>query len=882
MSPARLISILRLRLRSVLLRKQVERELAEELELHLEHRAAYEIAEGRSPDEARRIARHAMQGVEQQKELCRDARGLAWVENLVRDLRLGLRALRNSPGFTVVAVLTLTLGIGANTAIYSVVHAVLLRPLPFAEPDSLVRIYETNTGIDGFHFNLSSPNLLYLRGQARSFESIAALGFSKTFTLAGDAGAQQVSALLVTADFLAAVDASPALGRPFEAADVVEDRQVVLLSHELWTGPFHADPGVIGREIRLDAEPHTVIGVLPQGFRSPWEYGTTTTTDLLIPYGLANADSPRYNYVVARLAPGVTLEQAQAEADTLSPGLERAEAINRDRDPRLHVVSLHEDKVGNYRNSLLVLLASAGVVLLISCANLANALLARGAVQAREYAVRLALGASRGALIRQILAQNLLLAALGCASGLFAAYASVETLVVLAPSRIPRLDEVAIDAPTLAFAVAVSLFTVVAFGLLPALRFSSCRPNEAMQGRGTAGGLGDTRWRGALIAAQAGLSIVLLVGAGLLLRSFAHLRGVDLGFETSRTVAFNVRLPDYRYRTDGSRVRFYDALAERVESLPGVESVGYASMLPLRLLAWGPCNIDSPPAPQSPGDPLCFFQTVSPDYFRTLGIPLLEGRFFTSGDTGWARVVLVNRAFAQRYWPNGSPLGYTLRYGRKQHQATIVGVVGDVRVEGPASAAPLELYFSSTDVEGLPMRPSDFAFKASGDPMALIPAIRAEVQALDSELAVSSVQTMDEVVSKATSEQRFHALLLGLFAALALVLAAVGVYGVAAYAAAQRRREIGVRVAVGARPPDIVALILGRIGRPVAAGVAVGLAAAFALTRVAEAMLFGVGPRDPATFLAATAALLAAGLIAALAPALRAARVDPVQALRID
>ena len=877
----RIFLALRARLRAILRRGQVERELTEELQAHLDERVAYDVAQGKNPEQARREALLAMEGVELQKELCRDARGLAWLESLVRDLRFGLRALRNNPGFTAIAVLTLTLGIGANTAIYSVVHAVLLRPLPFAEPERLVRIYETNSGIDGFHFNITSPNLLYLREHARSFETVAGLGFSKTFTLAGDSGAQQLTALLVTPDFLSAVDVAPVLGRAFAEADVAQNPRVVLLTHELWTGAFHADPAVVGREIRLDGQPHTILGVLPQGFRSPWEYGTTTTTDILIPYGLTHGDSARYNYVVARLAPGVTLEQAQAEADTLSPGLERPQAVDRDRDPRLHVVSLHEDKVGNYRNSLLVLLAAAGVILLISCANLANALLARGAAQAREYAVRLALGASRGALVRQILAQNLLLAALGCAGGILSAYTALETLLALAPSRMPRLQEVAVDAPTLAFAVAASLFTVAGFGLLPALRLSSGRPQEAMRGRGNESP-GNERWRGALIAAQAALSVVLLVGAGLLLRTFAHLRGVDLGFEASRTVAFNVRLPDYRYSTDESRVRFYDALAERVRNLPGVEATGYSSGLPMRLLAWGPCNIDNPPVPQSPSDPLCFFQTVSPDYFRTLGIPLLAGRFFGPADTGSPRVILVNRAFARRYWPNGSPLGYTLRYGRKQNQATIVGVVEDVRVEGPASNAPLELYFPSTDVEGLPMRPSDFAFKSAGDPMALIPAIRAEVQALDSELAISSIQTMDEVVSQSTSEQRFHALLLGLFAALALLLAAVGVYGVAACAAVQRRREIGVRVAVGARRPDIVALILGRIGKPVAAGVALGLAAALALTRVAEAMLHGVGPRDPATFTAAVAALLAVGLVAALAPALRAAKADPLTALRVE
>ena len=587
----RIALAMRARLRALLRRSEVERELAEELQAHLNERIAYEVARGKDPELARREALLDMQGVEQQKELCRDARGLAWLETFLRDLRLAFRSLRKSPGFTAVAVLTLTLGIGANTAIYSVVHAVLLRPLPFHEPDRLVRVYETNSLIQGFHFNFHSPNFLYLRERSRSYESIAAVRGYETFTLAGEGGAELLRGLEVTANFLSTLGVEPALGRDFADADADEGVRAAIVGHELWRRRLAADPNAVGGEIRLNAQSYTGVGVLPPGFRSPTEYGAPEVADLLLPYGFAGVDVSRegttYNNAIARLGSGVDLEQARAEAETLAAGLDDAFAFKQRPNMRLHVVSLYEDKVGNYRNSLLVLLGATGLVLLISCANVANALLARGAAQAREYAVRLAIGAGRGALVRQILAQNVVLGTLGCVGGVLAAYWTLEALVALAPARIPRLDQIAIDAPTVAFAVATSSFTVVAFGLLPALRLSGTQPNLSLQGRGS-GSPEATRWRSVLVAAQAALSVMLLVGAGLFLRSFAHLRGVDVGFAPDRTAVFSLHLPQWRYADADARSRLFQDLAARVELLPGVESAGYSSGRPMRLLAWGP------------------------------------------------------------------------------------------------------------------------------------------------------------------------------------------------------------------------------------------------------------------------------------------------------
>ncbi len=873
-----------LRVRSLFRRADVERELDEELRFHLDQRVAQETAAGKAPREARQAALRAMDGIEQRKEECRDARRVNLIDDLVRDVHYGLRVLRKSPAFTAIAVLTLTLGIGANTAIFSVVNAVLLRPLPYPNPDQLARLYETNNSIPDSHDSVSIPNFMDWRVLARGFSGMFALRW-EPFTLTGGESPDFAWGQRVTPEMLRVLGARPTLGRDFSSEEGAAGKDhVVLLSHELWVRRFAGDPSILGRRIQLNFEAYTVIGVLPPGFRSPSQFGVSDPVELLLPYTFTNADLQQRGshnaQVFGRLRPGVTPAQAQTEMTGIAEKLALTYSNNRGRGVR--VVPLIDEVAGNYRASLLVIFAAAGLILVISCANLANALLARGVGQQHEIAVRLALGAGRGAIVRQVLVQNLLLAALGCASGLLAAFWLLKGLHALAASRLPRMDEVALDGVTLAFAVGASILTGLAFGLLPALQLSGPHPYDAMKGRGTSAGRSSLHgWRDALVVAQVTLSIVLLVGAGLLLKSFAQLRGIDLGFQPSHTLALKILLPRTKYPAPAQRIQFFDTLARRVNTLPGVESSGFTNQLPMRGGWGGSFKVEHPEVPMGPNDD-SDFQIASPGYFPALRIRLLRGRPFEDADrAGSQPVVIVNRAFAHRYWPNSDPIGQRLAKNG-QPPFTIVGVVDDVHLAGPAKPANIEIYFAADQAESLPVSPSDFAVRAAGDPHTLINSIQREVWAIDKEQPVTSVQTLEEVLAQSTARARFNTLLLGLFAGLALLLATVGIYGVVSYSVAQRAPEIGIRMAVGATSVDILGLVLRQIAALIAIGGVLGLAVSLALSRYAASMLFSVAPRDPGTLAAAIAVLVAAGFAAAYIPAHRAVRIDPIAVLRVD
>lgn len=872
-----------LRLRSMFRRTQAEQELDEELRIHLEERIRQEIASGKTPEEASYAALRAMDGMEQRKEECRDMRRMNWIDNLGRELRYGARVLRKSPGFTAVAVLTLALGIGANTAIFSVVNAVLLRPLPYPRANQLVRIYETNTSITGSHDSVSAPNFTDWRVQARAFSAMAALRW-EPFTLTGGARPEFVWGQGVTPEMLSMLGVRPVLGRNFLSNEATPGRdRVALISHELWTERFASNPRIVGREITLNFEPYIVVGVLPRGFRTPSQFEFSEPSMLLVPLAFTPAElqnrGNHINQVFARLRSGITPAQAQIDISGVAEKLAKTYSNNEGRGAL--VVPLLDELTGGYRSSLLVLSAAAGLILLISCANLANVLLARCAGQHREIAVRLAVGASRLAVMRELLVQSLILAALGCACGLLTAFWALKGLHALAPANLPRIDEIAIDGTTLVFALATSVFTVIAFGLVPAFHISRSEPYDAMKGRGpSTAGSSVLRWRDALVVLQVAFSIILLIGAGLLLKSFARLRGIDLGFQPSHTLAMQILLPETKYPDQAKRLRFFDTLAGRVRNLLGVDAVGYTSGLPLRLLWGGSFTLEHPEIPMGSNDD-SDFQIVSPGYFETLGIRLLRGRLFSDHDrAGSEPVALVNRTFAHRYWPHSDPVG---QHVAKSHQTfTIAGVVDDVHLGGPAAPVNIEIYFPSGQAQSLPVGPRDLAVRAASDPLKLVNAIQREVWALDREQPVTAVRTMDEELARSNSRNRFNMLLLVLFAALALSLAAIGIYGVVSYSIAQRAHEIGIRMAVGARPSDILGMVLRQVALLIAIGALGGAAASFALTRYAASLLFNVAPRDSATFTAAIFVLAVTGLTAALIPARRAMRVDPITVLRVE
>jgi predicted permease len=836
-----------LRAQSLFRRSRIEQELDEELRFHLEQRIAQEIAAGKTPEEARYAALRAMEGMEQRKEECRDSRRVNAIDNLVRDLRYGLRMLRKSPAFTSIAVLTLTLGIGANTAIFSVVNTVLLRPLPYPDPDQLVRLYETNTSITESRDSVSAPNFIDWRAQGRAFAGMDALRW-EAFTLSGAASPDFIYGQRVTPGMLKTLGVRPAFGRDFSTDDAAPGRDhVALLSHELWTRRFAGGQTIIGQQIKLNFESYIVIGVLPPGFRTPSQFGSSEPLELLVPLTFTQAElQNRGNHnlqVFARLGSGVTPAQAQTGMSGIAGELARTYSNNQGRGVR--VVPLADDIVGNYHTSLLVIFGAAGLILLISCANLANSLLARGAGQQNEIAVRLAIGASRLAIIRQVLVQNFVLAALGCGCGVLTAFWALKGLRALAPGNLPRIGEVAVDGVTLAFAICASIFTGVAFGLAPALHLSASRPYHAMKGRSPgAAGPAAFRWRDTLVVAQVTLSIILLAGAGLLLKSFARLRGIDIGFQPSHTLAMKIMLPKSRYPEQAKRLQFFANLASRVSAIPGVEAAGYTNQLPMRGGWGGSFKVANPEVPMGPNDD-SDFQIASPGYFRALGIRLLHGRLFTDADSAGSQpAVIVNSAFARRYWPHSDSIGQHLSRGNLP-PFTIVGIVDDVHLDGPGKPANIEIYFAAGQAQSLPVSPSDLAVRAAGDPLSFKNAIQREVWTLDAEQPIAAVRTMEEVLAQSTSRIRFNTLLLVLFAGLALLLAAAGIYGAVSYSIARRAPEIGIRMAVGASPADILVLVLRQIASPIAIGGLLGATASLALSRYAASMLFHVCAARP-------------------------------------
>jgi putative ABC transport system permease protein len=799
------------------------------------------------------------------------------MRSLLQDVRYAVRRLLKSPGFALVAVGALALGIGANTAIFSVVNSVLLRPLPYPQPEQLVQLWESRPRMNMPRTEVAPHEFLAWAERSESFRQLAANDLTE-YNLTGRGEPERVTGALVTAGYFPLFGVNPALGRTFLAQeDQPGGNNVVVLGYELWRSRFNSDPSVVGQSVSLDGVPCAVVGVMPRGFRLPDGAG------LARPIAFTAEDRAKvgshFLNVYGRLKDGATLAQAEGEMTAVAGRVEQ-DFGDANVGHRVVLVPLHEQVVGGARTALLILLGAVGLVLLIACANVANLLLARAAARRREVAVRAALGASRWRIVRQLLAESVLLSSLGGAAGLLLAVWGVDLLVSLDPTGVQRAGEVTLDWRVLGFTLGLSVLTGLLFGLAPALQASKADFVESLkEGGRSAQGLGRSRLRGALVVSEVALTLVLLVGAGLLVKSFRQLLAVEPGLDPRHVLTLEVSLPQAKYAERQQISSFYERLIEQAAALPGVEAAGAVSILPLA----GNDNSNfvqiegRPPLP--PGQALrAGRRNVSADYFRALGIPLKRGRAFTASDAKDAPpVVVINEAMARSFFAGEDAVGKRIRTGDKSPWVEVVGVVGDVRHRGLDVETRPEMFFPHLQT---PSRQMTLVARASGDPEALAAPLRERVRELDRDQPVGNVKTMETWVSESVASRRFSVLLLGVFAAVAAGLAALGLYGVVSYSVAQRTHEIGLRVALGARPGDVLRLVIRQGMTLTLLGTAVGLLAALALTRVMSGLLFGVGATDPATFVAVPLLLMTVALVACYLPARRATKVDPMVALR--
>ncbi|HEV2492434.1 MAG TPA: ABC transporter permease [Terriglobia bacterium] len=805
---------------------------------------------------------------------------------LIQDLRYGLRILARNPGFTAVAVVTLALGIGANTAIFSVVNTVLLRPLPYKDADRLVMVWSYNRR-RGFNTDQVSPlDFADWRAQNHVFETIAA-STDITYTLTGAGEPSLIIAYSFSADYFRTLGVMPLVGRTF----VPEEEQpgknhVAVLSYPFWQSRFGANRSIIGRTITLDGAPYTVIGVMPPGFQYPPV--TELWTPLTVIPEAANDRAFRYLRVIGRLKPGVTRSQAETEMNTIAHRLALEYPKTNQDDDATNIISLRLTISGDIRPALLVLMCAVGLVLLIACANVANLLLARAAAREREVAVRAALGASRSRLVRQFLTESALVGLIGGALGLLVAFWCTGVLVTMFPPTIfnisvPHLDKIPIDGWVLGFALAVSVLTGVIFGLVPALQAGGLDLNQSLKeaGRSLAGSTRSHRFRGTLVVSEVALSLVLLAAAGLALRSFVYLLGGDLGFNPQNVLTLRVMLPDFRYKqnlTDAQRRAFSDQAIERLKALPGVKAAGGVTFLPLSGW-WGErsLSLEGQPIPKNER-PIAAWSSVTPDYFRAMAIPLLEGRYFTDHDTqNSVPAAIISKSLARRLAPNQDPLGKRLDVDGVEHPVEVVGVVGDVHQLGITSDITSEIYFPFSQLTA-PL--ICFALRTSSDPTSLAKSAERAIWDVDKDQSVGYSMSLEQLASESLAPERVVMLLLGAFAGVALILAAVGLYGVISYAAAQRTHEIGIRMALGAEVPDVLKLVVVQGLKLTGLGLVIGLAASLALTRLMASLLYGVRPTDSLTFSGAVLLLAAVATLASYIPARRATKVDPMVALR--
>jgi putative ABC transport system permease protein len=867
--------------------KRSERDLDDEVRAYAAILEDEHAARGLPPEEARRQALIEMGGMEQVKEDVRAVRMGALLETVYRDTRYAARTLARSPGFTAAAVLALALGIGATTAIFGVVDAVLLRPLPYHEPQRLAVLLHRGRN------PVAPANFLDWKREASSFEAMGAADFWQA-NLTGVDTPERVMGLHVTANLLPMLGVPPLIGRLFAPDEDAPGRQhTVVLGYRLWQRRFGGDPSVLGRAIVLDGEAHTVVGVMPRGFAFPpfWARGAEMWAPMPLADRAANRNAQSLR-VFGRLSPSTSLPQARAEIATLTARLEQAyPGTNRD----VRVLSLEDIVVGDVRAALLVLLGAVAFVLLISCANVAHMLLARAAARHKEVALRVALGASRGRMIRQLLTESVLLASIGGVAGVLLAAAATRAVVAFGPADIPRLDATELDLRVLVFAVGVSFLTGIAFGLAPAVQASAPDLNRGLREseRGSTAGAGRHRLRRLLMASEVALALVLLVGAGLMIRTFVALRGVDPGFRPDHVLTAVVSVTGSTAAAPGRRLAFYRDVLDRVRALPGVVSAGAINHLPLAGDMWGwPFAVEGRPRPAAGESPTATFRVVLPGYFEAMKLPLVRGRDFNDRDAlGAPGVVIVNEWMARRHWPGEDPIGRRITFDdldKNPQWITVVGVSRDAARSDWAAPPEEEMYLPLLQGKGYLESPAPHytyvtvVARTRSEPAALVPALREAVRSADRGVTLSEVQTMDEVVARSTASPRFYLLLLGSFAAVALALAAIGIYGVMSYSVARRNTEIGIRMALGARSGDVLRLVMREAVGVVAIGGGVGLAVALLLTRLMGALLYGVGATDPVTFALVAALLALVALLATYVPARRAIRVDPLKALRAE
>jgi putative ABC transport system permease protein len=884
-------NILRDRLRALRQRETVIGEIDREMRLHLELQIDENIKAGMSTEEAREKAMRSFGNVNRAVDAAYDVKGGGLLETLSQDVRYGIRMLAKHKAFTSVAVITLALGIGANTAIFSVINELLLRPLPYRDAERIATLWEVSP--EGRRQNtISRANFRAWRSQSTSYEYMAAFS-DQRFNLTGDGEPEELSIQLASTEFFKALGVDPLLGRTFAPDDEPEGKPpVAVLSYGLWQRRFGGQSSTIGQPITLNGIKFTMIGVMPPNFQFHIKHrsGTGRPAELwtVLPMptsGTAN-ERGRFLSAVARLKPGVSAEQAGAELRTIAARLSD-EVPEYNKNYSAEVVPLREQFFGDVRRPLWLMLGAVAFVLLIACANVANLLLSLATTREKEIAVRAALGARRVRIVRQLLTESLLLALLGSALGLGFAWIGIKALIAISPGDLVNLQSVGLNMTVLLWTLGVSLLTGIVFGMAPALHISRLNLNDSLKEGGkseSSQASGSRRLRSALVVSEIALAVVLLASAGLLIRSFMRLQQVDRGFETDNILTMVIRLPAAKYPEDSNIVTFFNQALERVRQLPNVRSAGMVNFLPL----YGGLGSNTgfkiegrpePPPGQGPGTDV---RVADDGYFQSMGIPLLHGRNFSDAEQREPRrVILINEALARKHFPGENPIGRRLDVGMFETPtpAEIIGVVGNVRYDSLIEESPEAVYFPLPDLAYPFMT---LVIRTDGDPTALAPAVQREIRAVDPNQPVSDVRTMDRVMSEWVSRSRFNTLLLGLFAALATLLSAVGIFGVMNYSVALRTREIGLRLAVGAQPRQVLMLILKQGLLLTIFGVVVGLAAAFALTRLLSGLLFGVAAVDPTTFTTISLLLVVVSLLACYLPARRAMRIDPLQALRYE
>ncbi len=893
---------IRLRLKALVFHRRVEGDLGEELQIHIDLQIEQNIRRGMPQQEARRAALAAFGGAAQVAEECRDQRGVRWIEETGRDLRYAWRQLLKQKGFLSLAALTLALGIGATTAIFSAVDGVLLRPLPFRSPDRLLSVWcaEPAQGIPQMGFAL--PDLRVAAIRNHSFEAVA--GYFFTDVNISGSTPEKVTGVSAAAGLFPLLGAYAALGRTFSASEESFGKhRVVVLSDALWRRRFGGAPGAIGEAVRLNGELYNIIGVMPPDFRFPNQAAL-----LWMPMSFAPKDNMatrenHFIHAIARMKPGVSV--AQSRADLQAIGRQLRSEFSENAGVVLDASDYLNSVVGDVRPALLVLLAAVAVVLLIACVNVANLLLSRASGRRRELSVRAALGASRGRLIRQLLSESMLLGALGACLGVGLGAWLVQLIRTLGPASIPRLQSIGMDVRVLLFTASVTLSSVLVFGLAPALDLARAQIGDALKegGRSLSAGTATTRFRDALVVAEVTLSLVLVIGAGLLLKTLQRLRDVNPGFQPDHVLTMSVALPEATYPSSepAKAARFYDDLIKRLQQIPGVQAAGASSAMPIADWGgWGKyLTVEERPASRLADVPLIQYREVTAHYQRALQIPLLAGRFFTDDDVaGQPLVAVINESARRRFFANENPIGKRIFPGPPEAtirsllpspdfripRLIIAGVIGDVRHSGLRSTPEPELFVphlqgTVKDNETSSTRMFLMA-RTDGDPLRFVSAARAAVQSLDPDQPVADIATMRQRLDESLAPERFQLFLFGAFAGVALLLASVGIYGVMSYSVRLRLHEIGIRMALGARAADVVKIILRKGVQLGAAGIALGLVMAFGLTRFMSALLFGVRANDGLTFAGAVFVLLAVIAGASFVPAWRAARTDPLRVLR--